>query len=87
MKVFQFITEAFGWLQIVASPLVAGLIIGGLVYLAKRDTIGLSIGIGIALIGLIVGVIWATRVWRKKGTVDFMSRLLGTPELEKKESE
>jgi hypothetical protein len=71
MKVFQFITEAFGWLQIVASPLAAGLIIGGLVYLAKRDAIGLAIGIGIALIGLTVGVIWATRVWRRKGTSKF----------------
>ena len=87
MKVFHFITEALGWLQIVASPLVAGLIIGGLVYLAKRDTIGLTIGIIIASIGLVVGIVWATKVWRTKGTVNFMSRLLGTPELNKKDSE
>lgn len=83
MKIFQFVTEAVGWLQIMASPFAAGLLLGG----AKRDTVGLGIGIGIASIGLIVGIIWATRVWQKKGTVNFMSRLLGTPELNKKEIE
>jgi hypothetical protein len=87
MKIFQFITEAFGWLQIAASPFVVGLILGGIVYLLKRDIVGLSLGIGIASIGLIVGIIWATRVWQRKGTVNFMSRLLGTPELNKKERE
>jgi hypothetical protein len=87
MKVFDTITEVFGWLQIVASPLVAGLVIGALVYLAKRDTIGLAIGITIAAIGLVVGVVWATKVWGRKGTVNFMSRLLNTPELDKKEGE
>jgi hypothetical protein len=87
MKIFQFVTEAVGWLQIMASPFAAGLLLGGIVYLAKRDTVGLGIGIGIASIGLIVGIIWATGVWQKKGTVNFMSRLLGTPELNKKEIE
>jgi hypothetical protein len=87
MKVFQFITEVFGWLQIVASPFLAGVIIGGTVYLVKRDTVGLSIGIIIALIGLITGIILATRVWRKRGTVNFMSRLSATPQLDEKESE
>jgi hypothetical protein len=87
MKVFHVITEVFGWLQIVASPFLAGLIIGGIVYLAKRDAIGLTIGIIIASIGLVVGIVWATKVWRRKGTVNFMSRLLGTPELDKKERE
>jgi uncharacterized membrane protein YjjP (DUF1212 family) len=87
MKVFQIITEVFGWLQIVASPFLAGLVIGGIVYLPKGDIVGLSIGIIIALIGLITGIILATRVWRKKGTVNFMSRLSATPELEEKEAE
>jgi hypothetical protein len=87
MKVFHVITEVFGWLQIAASPFLAGLIIGGIVYLAKRDAIGLTIGIIIASIGLVVGIVWATKVWRSQGTVNFMSRLLGTPELDKKESE
>ena len=87
MRILRLIPEIIGWLQIAASPLVAGLIIGTIIYLAKTDTIGLIIGIIIALTGLVVGVVWATKVWRREGTVNFMSRLLGTPELDRKQSE
>ena len=87
MNLLRLIPEVIAWLQIAASPFLAGLIIGGIVYLAKRDTVGLTIGIIIASIGLVVGMVWATKVWRRKGTVNFMSRLMGTPELDRKESE
>ena len=87
MRILRPILEIIGWLQIAASPIVAGLIIGSIIYSAKTDTIGLIIGIIIALTGLVVGVIWATKVWRREGTMNFMSRLLGTPELDKKQSE
>lgn len=86
MKVYQLITEVFGWLRIVASPFLAGLIIGGIVYLSRRDSIGLAIGIIVAFIGLVVGIVWATKVWRRKGTVNFISRFLGTPEFDEKDS-
>jgi hypothetical protein len=86
MKVFETITEVIGWVQIVASPLLAGLAIGGVVYLEMGGTAGLIIGIAIALAGLATGVVWATRVWRKQGTRHYMSRLSGTPELDKKET-
>ena len=87
MRILRLIPEIIGWLQIAASPLVAGLILGSIIYLAKTDTFGLIIGIIIALTGLVVGVVWATKVWRREGTVNFVSRLLGTPELNKIQSE
>lgn len=87
MRILRLIPEIIGWLQIAASPLVAGLIIATIIYLAKTDTIGLIIGIIVALTGLVVGVVWATKVWRREGTVNFMSGLLGTPELDIKQSE
>lgn len=72
------------WVQIMASPFLVGLVGGGIVYLAMRNTAGLIIGIVIASGGLLTGIIWATRVWRKKGTVNFMSRVMATPELNEK---
>ena len=84
---FELITEIIGWLQIVASPFLIGLIIGAIIYFPKPDTTKLIIAIVIATTGLCIGIIWATRVWRKKGTIHFMSRIMATPELDNKDEE
>lgn len=84
---FEYFTELVGWIQIVASPFLAGLIIGAIIYLSKPNRLTLIIAIIIATTGLTIGVIWATRVWRKKGTMHFMSRVMATPELDKKEDD
>lgn len=42
-------------------------------------------GIGIVAVSLIMGVIWATRVWKKHGTIHFVSRVMATPELDNPE--
>jgi hypothetical protein len=81
----ELMTEIFGWLQIVASPLLAGLVIGFIIYISRPDTFGILLGTSVTLIGLIAGIIWATKVWKKKGTVHFMSRVMATPELDKKD--
>ena len=81
---FELLTEMVGWLQIVASPLLTGVIIGCVIYFYQPGKTTLIIGIIIAILGLIVGMVWATRIWRKKGTIQFMSRLEATPELDDK---
>jgi hypothetical protein len=85
LKIFGFILEFIGWLQIAASPTAIGLILGAAVYYNKHDTLGLVIGIFVAILGLILGLVWATRVWIKKGTIQFLSRTSENPELEKVE--
>lgn len=85
MRFFEFITEAIGWLQIVASPLIPGVVVGIVVYINYPSTTGLLIAILFPLLGLTLGLIWATRIWRKKGTVRFLSRIYATPELDEKE--
>ena len=35
MSFFDYFTEVVGWLQIVASPLLAGLVISALIYFSK----------------------------------------------------
>lgn len=44
-------------------------------------------GIIVATIGLVIGIIWATRQWKGKGTIWFMSRIMATPELDNPDEE
>lgn len=81
-KVFEYIMEIIGWLQIVASPFLIGLGIGAFIYFPDPTLTNLIIAIVISLVGLILGIIWATKIWKTKGTVWFMSRLSATPELD-----
>ena len=79
---FEYAIEVVGWLQIVASPLLAGLIIAAFIYFPNPTDARLVIAIGIALLGLIVGIVFATRVWKKHGTIHFVSGIMATPELD-----
>jgi hypothetical protein len=81
-KIFEFITELIGWLQIVASPLLIGGIIGAIIYFSRPSTTRLVIGIIVTTVGLVLGVIWATKKWKRKGTIFFLSRIMATPELD-----
>jgi uncharacterized membrane protein YqaE (UPF0057 family) len=81
-KTFEWITEAWGWLQIVASPFLIGLSLGTVVYLANPNATTLLLSILLTVLGLIIGIVWATRVWRKTGTIWFLSRIMATPELD-----
>lgn len=82
---FEFFTEMMGWLQIVASPLLIGLIIASIIYFPKPNPAKFIMAIVIVIIGLCIGIFWATRVWKREGTVHFMSRIMATPELNDKE--
>jgi hypothetical protein len=87
-KVFEWVTEAIGWLQIVASPFLMGLVIGAIIYFPNPTGPRLLIGIAFVLLGLVVGILWANKVWKtKEGTISFLSRLMATPELDNIESE
>ena len=87
MKILEWITSFFAWLQIVASPLFFGLILGLVVYGIFPNTVGLIFGIAIATLGLTLGIIFATRIWKKRGTVDFISRASASPELDNLDDE
>lgn len=81
-SIFEFILELIGWLQIVVSPLLIGLVIGAIIYFTEPNTTRLSIGIVVALVGLIIGIIWATKQFKGKGTISYMSSIMATPELD-----
>ena len=68
---FNFLLEVFGWIRIVASPFLIGALIGFGIYISKPDTTRLIIAFIIAGVGLLTGIIWAIRVWRKGSTMDY----------------
>jgi len=82
-SLFEYFIEVLGWLQIVASPFVISSIIGAVIYFSTPTTTRLIIAIIIIIIGLAIGIIWANRVWKKNGTIRFMSRIMASPELDK----
>ena len=87
MSFFDYATELVGWLQIVASPLLAGLVLGAIIYFSNPTTLRLLIAIGVVLISLIIGIVFATRIWKKQGTMHFVSRVMASPELDNLDEE
>lgn len=84
-KTIELITESIGWVKIALSPTIIGAVVGAIVYFSKQNTTTLVLGIIISVLGLIIGIVWANKHWKRKGTVAFISRINATPELEKEE--
>ncbi len=87
MRIIEFALKIIAWLAIVVSPLIFGLIIGALIYLSKQDTLGLILACAVVLVSLILGIILATRIWKKQGTINFIARIRATPELDNLDSD
>ena len=83
MKIGDTISECIGWVQIVISPIIISILLAVVVYYFKQDRIGLILGILILVGGIITGIVWATRIYRKRGTVNFMAKVSSNPELDK----
>ena len=87
LSFLDYVFEIIGWLQIVVSPLLLGLLIGAWIYFSDPGTGRLIAGITVAALGLVIGIILATKAWKGKGTIDFVSREMATPELDNLEEE
>lgn len=87
MRIFHFFIESINWLRIVVSPALIGLITGGIVYLYNPNLTGKVIGIIIALTGLIIGIIWASNIWKTMGTTNFFSGVRVPPDQDKIKSD
>lgn len=81
-KKFETITEILGWLQIVLSPTLFCAAIGAWIYFSNQNLTRLIIAICISLLGLIIGILYANKIWKTKGTVWFISRVNASPELD-----
>ena len=74
--------EVIGWLQIVASPLLISLGIGAAIYFPSPTLTRLIIAMIIVSFGLVIGIVWANRIWKTKGTMWFVSQISATPDLD-----
>lgn len=81
-RVFEYIMEVIGWLQIVASPFLIGLGIAAFIYFPNPTETKLVIAIIVAVLGLIIGIFCANRIWKTKGTMWFVSQISATPDLD-----
>lgn len=66
------------------SPTGIGLIIASIIYFSLPNFYTLLLAIIISILGLIIGIIWATKIWIKEGTHSFMSKIYASPDLDKK---
>ena len=84
-KAFEKISELIGWLQIAVSFTIIGALAGLVLFYCKQTLPVLILAIIIALSGLVFGIVFATRMYRGKGTLWFLSRVDASPELDQPE--
>lgn len=81
-KLFIFFSDMIAWLQIFASPFLIGLLLGFVAYISLNDRLAIVVALSLAFAGLVIGVIWATRVQRRRGASNHMSRIMSTPDID-----
>ncbi len=81
-KIFELLLEIIGWLQIAISPFLISLGIAAYIYFSNPNQSNLIIAISIGILGLTIGVVWATKIWITKGTFWFVSQISATPDLD-----
>jgi phosphotransferase system glucose/maltose/N-acetylglucosamine-specific IIC component len=75
MKFIELLLEIFGWLQIVVGVTIGGGLIAFVVFLLWSDDTGKTVAIVIAALGFVFGCIWATKIWKKYGTINWLSSI------------
>ncbi|GAB0154876.1 hypothetical protein CHRYSEOSP005_01360 [Chryseobacterium sp. Alg-005] len=82
-NIFEKFTEAIGGFLIFLSPFLIAVIIAAFIYFPNPNTITLIIAIAIILLGIILGVKLALKIYKtKKGTIHFVSRTDATPDID-----
>lgn len=74
-KVVYIILEFLGWLQILLCPTLIAGVIALMIYIKWQDQTGKIAALVILGIGLISGIILATTIWKKYGTIERLSKI------------
>jgi hypothetical protein len=83
-KILENIPKVIAWLQIAASPVIICLIGAFFIYAYIPNSLGVTIAIITILLRFVLGIIWARKVEKQKGTVEHMSGVIATRELDHK---
>lgn len=79
------IFEIIGWLKIVASPVLGGCLVGLVVYLSFPTTWAIILAAVLIILGLVLGIIMASKIYKTEGTMNFLARPMRNPELDKED--
>jgi disulfide bond formation protein DsbB len=71
--------------KIALAPILLFFIIGLVCYANWEGTVGLIFLILFSLIGIILGIFIAIYIHKKHGAVNFNSKIIATPDLDKKD--
>ena len=82
LKTIAYFIEIINWLKIVLSPTLLGVILGYIIYYNFPTHYGLVASISLSGLGLILGILWANKIWKSKGTSFFMSRVEASPDID-----
>ena len=75
MKLIKLFLEILGWLQIALGPTIIAAMIAFIIYISWSSKMSNVIAILILFAGFIFGAIWATRIWKKHGTIEWLSSI------------
>ena len=73
MKLTKLFIEILVWLQIALGTALGFSLIAIVIYYCWPNQIIKVVSIIIASIGFITGSVWATRIWKKHGTAEWLS--------------
>lgn len=73
--------NAVMWLWIAASPVILFSLIGLFLFGAFQE-FGFYLMLGNIFFGVVLGIVWAERIRKNIGCIEFMGKLLSTPEIE-----
>lgn len=79
------IVSVIAWLQIFISPVLIGGMIAIATWLYFQSVYGKVLAVIVFIAGIFVGIKLAQRARNKQGTLNFISRISETPELNSKD--
>lgn len=74
MRFVDIILEILGWLQITFGITIISALVAFGLYWALGERIK-TVAIGIVVIGLVIGIVCATSIWKRYGTIAWLSRI------------
>ncbi|MDI9339393.1 MAG: hypothetical protein QM534_02380 [Sediminibacterium sp.] len=81
LKGIETLIEWFSMLKIIASPLLAGGLLGLFTFLYNPGLPGIIAFAVCALAGLLIGIWLVTRIKRKQNAVEFNARIHASPDI------
>lgn len=82
IKFFEKAAEFLYGAQIAISPLLIFSAISAVVYLSEPTPNRLILAVILAIVGLAIGIAWAIHIHKKRGTVEFMSKLQSSQDMD-----